>query len=1105
MMSRACFFAAFCVATVLVRAADYGDALAQRVLPANTMRAAYDVAMAAVDAADRAADAAWGGLASLDAYRTYAARLRTAFIDAIGGLDLPRTPLRAQVTGTVQREGYSIEKVLFESRPGVYVTGLLFLPDPMRFAAPYPAYIVPCGHDNDGKGAAAYQRGGVQGALAGFAAFVYDPFSQGEREQVPGGLCCAPHNRYGALAELLGQSTARQRIWDGIRALDYLDTRSDIRHDGYGCMGNSGGGTETALLETVEPRIVAACPSCFISTLRDVYAANGPQDAEQQVFGELAFGFNHAGHVLAGGNAVRIHCNFDDFFPYAGACSTMAVVTNAAQACGLDVTRYGMTDVAGPHGWYESARTSSVQWMRRWLGGDLSALPIDVMACRALDNGFSLNAVDCGLTGTIRYVTPNGRVRDLAGFRSVFDLLKDDLAAAVAARPVRSTTALGRVAARRAGIRDLDAIGATVRLVGEQALTDGVRVRREIFSFADGFPVPLVTFFPAGTPTGLILVTDTRARTIHTGRVAEALAAGRAIALVDLAAGGETGTLKHAFYGNSNADEEVAVMLYTLGRSLVGVRAEETIAVAAHLVESTGLRPVVVAHNRSVIPVAHAALVRRDLFEGIEQVSAPNSWAESIQTSESIPMANVVHGALLDYDWTDLVAAFQTAPAGTVSVTSVEKGADFASAAITVSVAMREWGMAPGGAQLIVALAPAAETSAAVTRTFELHQTDEAQTVTVDFAGLEAGVRYRVTATLVRDDWRTEALREFVAARETAWFSEDAESAAENPQWQGGVYTPPPTGAVQCESNLAATFVAGYADVASIPAPEGRAAVATILADDGRAEFAIWTGGAWQATGVRVANETPGELLFFLDRTAQTLTYRIRTAAGVQVLGEVTLADEAARPVGAFVLAGDWGWTAFDGFALDINRIRDAAGNEWRDLAAALAAGAPGPLEPLWRTEGVLPTERLGVLTVRDQNGWLGFSSIGARVLACETTNGVMTCWYGAVSSAEVATSRYVKSSCELGLARLMTDATHIGLRDFIREDADVAFSVWIDGAPVDNPAIARFVQTRTALSTGAWQNAVSAATDFRYGRVIVVADPTQTNAFYRIAIPPER
>ena len=113
----------------------------------------------------------------------------------------------------------------------------------------YRAYIVPCGHTWEGKGSPGYQRGGVMGALAGFAAFVYEPFAQGERMQPPAGGCCDGHNHYGALAELLGTSAARQSIWDGMRALDYLESRADIRKDGFGSMGNSGGGTQTALME----------------------------------------------------------------------------------------------------------------------------------------------------------------------------------------------------------------------------------------------------------------------------------------------------------------------------------------------------------------------------------------------------------------------------------------------------------------------------------------------------------------------------------------------------------------------------------------------------------------------------------------------------------------------------------------------------------------------------------------------------------------------------------------------------------------------------------------------------------------------------------------
>ena len=82
--------------------------------------------------------------------------------------------------------------------------------------------------------------------------------------------------------------------------------------DGVGCMGNSGGGTMTALLAALDPLVVAACPSCYISSLRTVVPSTSGKnisqigDAEQNIFGQLAFGLNHAGYVLLGANAVRM-------------------------------------------------------------------------------------------------------------------------------------------------------------------------------------------------------------------------------------------------------------------------------------------------------------------------------------------------------------------------------------------------------------------------------------------------------------------------------------------------------------------------------------------------------------------------------------------------------------------------------------------------------------------------------------------------------------------------------------------------------------------------------------------------------------------------------
>lgn len=652
-----CVAMAACVHAEVKEVKEITAALKTRLLSAEEKFLSHDAILKEVAVADVAADNAWRALKSREEYDAHRAKLHAKYVEAIGGLRFERTPLNAKVVAKVARNGYSVEKVIFESRPGVFVTGLLFVPDAAKFKPPYKSIILVCGHSANGKGSSTYQRGAVQGALAGFAVLAFDPFAQGEREQVPGGLCCAPHNRYGALAALLGQSTAQQRIWDGMRAIDYLYSRDDVRKDGVGCMGNSGGGTMTSLLESIDPRIVAACPSCYVSSLREVCLHCGPQDAEQNIFGQLAFGFNHAGYVLLGGNAVRMHCCIGDFFPIKGSRETYAVVQDTVKNSGLDAARYGMTDVPGPHGWKESTRTSSVQWMRRWLALDENTPPVDVEACRKLDVGFSEKNVDCGLAGTAKNVTPTGKVKDLPGFKSIYDYLKDDLAAAEKARVKRDPAALAEVVCRRAAIRPLDALGVSVKEAAKpETLADGITILREVYSFGDGQKVPAFTFLPKGEVKGAIIVLDDRPdRAIHRMRVPQALAAGRAIMVADLACVGETGGSRHSFYGMKNPDEGPAVMLYLLGKSMVGMRAEELIALADSLKRRTGKSVDVVAHGRPGISAAHAFAARRDLFRNVKCLIPPPSWAESVRKSAVVPFANVVNGALLDYDWTDLV------------------------------------------------------------------------------------------------------------------------------------------------------------------------------------------------------------------------------------------------------------------------------------------------------------------------------------------------------------------------------------------------------------------------------------------------------------------
>ena len=117
----------------------------------------YDRLQRQVDELDAAADRAWENCPDKAAFEKRKEEMRKAFIDGIGGFP-ERTPLNARTTAIVKRDGYTIEKVLFESQPKHYVTALAFVPDPARFKAPYPAVLVPCGHSRGGKDSAGYQR-----------------------------------------------------------------------------------------------------------------------------------------------------------------------------------------------------------------------------------------------------------------------------------------------------------------------------------------------------------------------------------------------------------------------------------------------------------------------------------------------------------------------------------------------------------------------------------------------------------------------------------------------------------------------------------------------------------------------------------------------------------------------------------------------------------------------------------------------------------------------------------------------------------------------------------------------------------------------------------
>jgi len=215
-----------------------------------------------------------------------------------------KTSLNPKITGEVQRDGYRIEKVIFESRPNCLVTGNLYIPDKIDGKA--PGVIAPCGHSENGKACDLYQGFCQRLAVSGFVVLIYDPFNQGERDQYVSlpernavRSCCPAHNMMGKQLELIGEYFGMWRVWDGIRALDYLLDRPEVDPTRIGLTGNSGGGTLTTWLWAVEDRFTMAAPGCFVTTFLNNLENELPADCEQYPPGVVGAGLEMADLFIA--------------------------------------------------------------------------------------------------------------------------------------------------------------------------------------------------------------------------------------------------------------------------------------------------------------------------------------------------------------------------------------------------------------------------------------------------------------------------------------------------------------------------------------------------------------------------------------------------------------------------------------------------------------------------------------------------------------------------------------------------------------------------------------------------------------------------------------
>ncbi|GIP34485.1 S9 family peptidase [Paenibacillus sp. J2TS4] len=306
--------------------------------------------------------------------------VRNQFIAALGGLPSHDPPLEPQLTGTVSFDGFRIEKIIFQSRPQVYVTSNLYIPDGL--STPSAAVLFVCGHHSDAKHNPNYQMVCQHLVRAGLIVLAIDPVGQGERfsyydaaaqaVSIPPGTC--EHDYAGKPCWLLGQSIARYFVHDIIRAVDYLGTRPEVDGDRIGITGNSGGGLQAGMAMICEPRLAAAAPATFIMNRRSYLWSGQAQDAEQIWPGLTAQGIDHEDILLAmAPKPVQVLAVQYDFFPIEGTRETVDRVRRFWEMYGHS-DKLQLVEDASVHSYTENlAKSAAVFFARHLLGADSSS------------------------------------------------------------------------------------------------------------------------------------------------------------------------------------------------------------------------------------------------------------------------------------------------------------------------------------------------------------------------------------------------------------------------------------------------------------------------------------------------------------------------------------------------------------------------------------------------------------------------------------------------------------------------------------------------------------------------------------------------------------
>lgn len=308
-----------------------------------------------------------GNIHTLAGWRRKRPEIRKQVLYSLGLDPMPvKTPLQARTTGTFERDKYRVEKVVFQSMPGLYVTGDLYIP--IGGQRRHPAVLYLCGHAPGPWGAKVhYQHHGIWFARHGYVAFLIDTIEFGE---VPG-IHHGTHDLEMWDWLSLGYTPAGPEVWNAVRAVDYLESRPEVDPKKIAVTGISGGGAMTWYSAAVDERLQVAVPVCATWTSEHHAALNAVHENCDCIyfFATFLHDLPVVGALIAPRPLKIISARRDPSFPAAGYHEVYKRVRPIYELYGAG-DKIAEYDHDAPHADIVPFRKEADEWINRWIKQD---------------------------------------------------------------------------------------------------------------------------------------------------------------------------------------------------------------------------------------------------------------------------------------------------------------------------------------------------------------------------------------------------------------------------------------------------------------------------------------------------------------------------------------------------------------------------------------------------------------------------------------------------------------------------------------------------------------------------------------------------------------